>query len=157
MTIDCELQKSVMRELAWDTRVDETAIGVSAHHGVVTLNGIVGSWAEKHAAEEAAHRVAGVLDVANDIEIKPGWSTKRSDTEIAEAVRRVLEWDVFLPQRQIQSTVSDGGHVTLTGTVATRRQRDDAERIVRRLRGVRLVTNEIALLAPSVTRIEPSD
>lgn len=150
MKSDSELQKSVIRELAWDTRVDEAAVGVSVHHGVVTLNGTVGSWAEKHAAEAAAHRVAGVLDVANDIEIKPSWSTRRSDADIAEVVRSALEWNVFVPHRRIQSTVCDGGHVTLTGTVATLLQRDDAERVVGSLEGVRLVTNQIAVEPPRV-------
>lgn len=147
---DSELQKSVIQELAWDHRIDETAIGVSLHRGVVTLNGVVGSWAEKHAAEDAAHRVAGVLDVANDIEIRPAWSTRRSDADIAEAVRHALEWDAFVPERRIQSTVSDGGHVTLTGAVATLQERDDAERVIANLDGVRLVTNLIAIDAPRV-------
>lgn len=147
---DAELQKWVIQELAWDSRIDETAIGVSVHHGVVTLNGVVGSWAEKHAAEDAAHRVAGVLDVANDIEIKPPWIPRRTDTEIAEAVRHALEWDAFVPERRIQSTVCDAGHVTLTGAVTTLQQRDDAERVVASLDGVRLVTNQITIEAPAV-------
>jgi osmotically-inducible protein OsmY len=147
---DSELQKSVIQELAWDHRIDETAIGVSAHRGVVTLNGVVGSWAEKRAAEDAAHRVAGVLDLANDIEIKPAWSTRRSDADIAAAVRHALERDVFVPERRIQSTVCDGGHVTLTGAVATLQQRDDAERAVSSLDGIRLVTDLIAIDAPRV-------
>jgi osmotically-inducible protein OsmY len=147
---DAELQKWVIQDLAWDSRIDETAIGVSVHHGVVTLNGVVGSWAEKHAAEDAAHRVAGVLDVANDIEIKPSWIARRSDADIAEAVRHALEWDVFVPDRRIQSTVCDAGHVTLTGAVATLQQRDDAERAVAHLDGVRLVTNRIEIEAPRV-------
>jgi len=150
MKSDSDLQISVMHELAWDTRVDEAAIGVSVHHGVVALNGVVDGWAQKHAAEEAAHRVAGVLDVANDIEIRPCWSVKRSDADVAEAVRHALEWNVFIPQRQIQSTVCDGGHVTLSGKVGTLRQRDDAERAVRDLDGVRLVTNQIAVDAPAI-------
>lgn len=150
---DAALQKSVIQELAWDTRIDETAIGVSVHHGVVTLNGVVGSWAEKHAAEDAAHRVADVLDVANDIEIKPSWSTRHNDAEVAAAVRHALEWDVFVPDR-IQSTVCDAGHVTLTGTVATLQQRDAAERAIRNLDGVRLVTNLILVEAPRVAATE---
>jgi osmotically-inducible protein OsmY len=154
MKSDSDLQKSVMHEFAWDTRLDATAIGVSAHHGIVTLFGVVGSWAEKHAAEVAAHRVAGVLDVANDLDIKLSWSTKRSDADIAEAVRRALEWDVFIPQRQIRSTVSDGGHVALSGTVGTLAQRDDAERAVRNLEGVRLVTNQLAIEVPKIAASE---
>lgn len=154
MKTDYELQQAVIRELAWDTRVDETAIGVSVHHGVVTLNGAVPGWAQKNAAGEAAHRVTGVRDVANDIEIKPSWSARRSDSDIAEAVRHALEWDAFVPERQIQSTVTDDGHVTLTGTVAMLRQRDDAEAAVSRLAGVRLVTNQIAVEPPVVAPSE---
>ena len=150
MKSDAELQKDVMHELAWDTRIDATAIGVSVHHGVVTLTGAVASWAEKHVAEEAAHRVADVLDVANDIEIKTSWNPQRSDTDIAEAVHNALAWDVFIPERQIQSTVADNGHVTLSGMVSTLRQREDVERVVRNLTGVRMVTNEIAVAPPKV-------
>lgn len=147
---DAELQKSVIQELAWDRRIDETAIGVSVHHGIVVLDGVVGSWAEKRAAEDAAHRVAGVLDVANGIEIEPPWIARRSDADIAAAVRHALEQDVLVPDRRIQSTVRDTGHVTLTGAVATLQQRDDAERAVAQLDGVRLVTNQIEIEAPRV-------
>jgi osmotically-inducible protein OsmY len=146
-----------MRALAAESRIDGSAIGVSARHGIVTLNGTVGSWAEKHIAEEAAHRLVGVLDVANDIEIKPTWSAIHSDTEVAEAVRQALEQDL-VPQRRIHTTVCDGGHVTLSGEVSTPRQRDDAERVVRNLEGVRLVTNLLALEPPPVDdrqRLEP--
>jgi len=147
---DLELQQAVIHDLAWDGRIDEAAIGVSVHHGIVTLNGVVGSWGEKHAVEDAAHRVAGVRDVANEIEIRPAWSAHRSDADVAEAVRHALTWDAFVPDQEIQSTVCDGGHVTLTGTVATLQLRDDAERAVRNLDGVRQVTNQIAVEAPAV-------
>ena len=147
---DSELQRSVLDELAWDPRVDEAAIGVSVQRGVVTLHGVVGCWATKQAAAEAAHGVAGILDVANDIEIKPPWIAPRSDGDIAEAVRHALDWDAFVPARRIRSTVCDDGHVTLTGAVATLQQRDDAERVVANLDAVRLVTNQITVDAPVV-------
>jgi osmotically-inducible protein OsmY len=147
---DAQLKTDVMRELAWDIHIDETAIGVSAHHGVVTLNGVVDGWADKHAAEEAAHRVAGVLDVANEIEIKPSWSVTRTDADIAEAVRGALTWNRFVPGQQIRSTVTDHGTVTLTGTVQTLAQRDEADRVVREIAGVRYVANQISVEASSI-------
>jgi osmotically-inducible protein OsmY len=147
---DADLQNSVIQALALDPQVDEAAIGVSVHHGVVTLNGVVGSWAEKHAVGEAAHTVAGVLDVANAIEIRPPWVARRSDADIAEAVRRALECDTPAPGHGIQSTVCDGGHVILTGAVATLQDRDEAERVVASLDGVQGVTNRIAIAAPAV-------
>lgn len=77
-TRDSAIQQSVLRELKWDTRVDETEVGVEVDSGVVTLTGTVDSWAKRVAAQEAAHRVAGALDVANDIEVRvPGKSPLR--------------------------------------------------------------------------------
>lgn len=108
--------------------------------GVVVLTGTVSAWAKKLAAQEAAHRVKGVLDVVNDLEVAvPG---ARSDVEIAQAVRRALEWDVYVPHQAITSTV-DGGVVTLEGTVDTFSDREDALRAVRYLDGVRSVVNRI--------------
>lgn len=145
---DAQIQQEVLQELKWDTRVDATEIGVAIHKGTVTLTGTVSSWATRMAAEEAAHRVPGVLDVANDVHVKLPSSLERTDTEIAEAVRHALEWDVFVPDTRIQSTVSDG-RVTLVGTVDTVTEREDAERAVRNLAGVRGVINRIRV-APAV-------
>jgi osmotically-inducible protein OsmY len=141
---DAQIQQEVLRELKWDTRVEEAEIGVTVDRGVVTLTGSVGSYAKKLAAQEAAHRVFGVLDVANDIEVKIPGAEARSDTDIARAVRRALEWDVWVPEERITSTVADGW-VTLEGEVNVLREREDAERAIRRLAGVRGVTNKIVV------------
>src|SRR6266511_3421310 len=105
---DSEIKQAVQEEFKWDTRIKETEIGVEVKNGVVTLTGTVSSYAEKMAAQEAAHFVTGVLDVANDIEVKAPGSPGRTDTEIAQAVRHALEWDVGVPHERIRSTVSDG-------------------------------------------------
>jgi osmotically-inducible protein OsmY len=148
---DSEIQQDVLRELKWDTRVEETEVGVEVAQGVVTLTGTVSSWAKKMAAQEAAHRVAGVLDVANDIEVKAPGSLGRTDTEIAQAVRRALEWDVFVPEQRIQSTVSSGV-VTLEGNVDFWSQREDAGKAVRNLIGVRGVNNRIQIESTKVSQ-----
>jgi osmotically-inducible protein OsmY len=57
-------------------------------------------------------------------------------------VIRALEWDAFLPADKVKVSVSKGW-VTLEGEVDWRLERDDAERVVRRLTGVRGVTNLI--------------
>jgi osmotically-inducible protein OsmY len=144
---DKELRKAVVRELEWDSRTNDAALDVEVNGGVVTLVGTVSSWAKKIAAQEAAHRVHGVLDVANDLQIVVQGSDGRSDTEIAQAVRLALQWDVFVPDARIRSTVSRGW-VTLEGDVDYLSQRDDCDKIVRNLAGVRGVTNKIEV-APS--------
>jgi osmotically-inducible protein OsmY len=150
---DSEIKKAVLRELEWDTRVEETDVGVAVNEGVVTLTGTVSSWAKMMAAQEAAHRVTGVLDVANDIKVKVLGSAVRNDTDIARAVRNALEWDVFVPDTRIRSTVSDGW-VTLEGDVDFWNQRDDAEKAVRNLSGVHGVSNKIEI---KLLKVIPTD
>jgi osmotically-inducible protein OsmY len=141
---DTHIHQDVLTELKWDTRVEETDVGVEVDKGIVTLTGTVSSYAKRVAAQEAAHRVAGVLDVANDIEVRVPGSQLRTDTAIAEAVRHALEWDVHVPHEQIQTTVSRGW-VTLEGAVDYWAQREDAERAVTRLLGVHGVVNRITV------------
>jgi osmotically-inducible protein OsmY len=142
---DAEIQKAVLEELKWDGRVLATDVGVEVNEGVVTLTGRVDSFAKREAAQKAAHRVMGVLDVANDIQIHIPHTFERTDTEIAQAVRQALEWDVFVPHEKIQSTVSNG-LVTLTGAVDRWVQRDEAYHAVSKLSGVRGVVNNIRVL-----------
>jgi osmotically-inducible protein OsmY len=152
MKTDEQIHQDVLRELRWDSRVDDTEVGVEVDKGVVTLTGTVASYAKKLAAKEAAHRVTGVLDVADDIRVKTPGSLERTDTEIAQAVRHALEWDVLVPDTRITSTVSDGW-VTLEGSVDRLRERDDAERAVRHLHGVRGVWNKL-VVRPSTVQPE---
>lgn len=142
MQSDSQIQQDVLRELKWDTRVEETEVGVTVEQGIVTLTGTLSSYARKLAAQEATHRVFGVLDVANDIQVRVPGSVGRTDAEVAQAIRNALEWDVWINEGQIKSTVSNG-FVTLEGIVEVLRERDDAERAIRGLAGVRGVTNKI--------------
>jgi osmotically-inducible protein OsmY len=150
---DSDIQRDVRRELKCDSRVDETDVGVRVDAGVVTLTGTVGSWGKRVAAEEAAHRALGVLDVANDIVVKAPGKGSKTDTEIAQAVRNALAWDVFVPDTRIQSTVSQG-LVVIKGEVDSWLQREDAEKAVRNLAGVRAVGNDIAVKPPRASAAE---
>ena len=62
---DEEIQGEVIFQLGWDSRIKQTEIGVTVRKGIVTLTGTVENYAKKLAAQQAAHRVSGVLDVAN--------------------------------------------------------------------------------------------
>src|SRR3981081_4591495 len=147
---DQELQQDVLAELKWDAQVQPNEIGVSVKEGVVTLTGWVDSYLKKWSAEDAAHKVAGVKAVANDIEIK--MVTERTDPDIAEAAVHALEWDAFVPTGKVQVTVSKGW-VTLKGEVEWQYQKQDAERGVRRLTGVKGVSNLI-VVKPRATPAE---
>jgi len=146
---DSQIKTDVLNEMKWDSRIDETDVGVQVREGIVTLVGTVNVYAKKIAAREAAHRVHGVLDVVDELQVKVPGIGGRTDTEIARAVRDALEWDAFVPDDKITSTVSLG-IVTVEGLVQTWMQRADAERVVRGLSGVRGVINQITVAAKPV-------
>ena len=149
---DEQIQNNVLSELKWDARVRPNEIGVVVKDGVVTLTGWVDSYTKKWAAEEAAHRVRGVKAVANEIEVRLPSASERTDADIAAAVARALEWDAFIPLDRLDVTVAQGW-VTLKGEVEWQYQKEDAERVVRRLTGVKGVTNLITVKP----RITPSE
>jgi osmotically-inducible protein OsmY len=149
---DTQIQTDVLSELKYDARVQPNEIGVAVKDGVVTLTGWVDSYTKKWAAEEAAHRVRGVKAVANDIEVRLSTDNERTDADIAAAAVRALEWDAFISVDNLDVTVSKGW-VTLKGSVEWQYQKNDAERVVRRLTGVKGVTNLITVKP----RVTPSD
>jgi osmotically-inducible protein OsmY len=151
---DEQIQRAVLDEVKWDPRLQPNEIGVSVREGIVTLTGQVDSFTKKWAAEEAAHSVAGVLAVANDLEVRLPTGSERLDSDIAADAVRALDYDAQVPAHAVQVTVSEGW-VTLRGEVEWQFQRRAAERAVRRLAGVRGVTNLI-YVRPKV-RTEPSE
>jgi osmotically-inducible protein OsmY len=149
---DEEIQRDVIAELRWDARVKPNEIGVQVKGGVVTLTGWVDSYMKKWAAEEAAHRVKGVKAVANDVEVRLPGDSQRTDADIAAAVAQALESDASMRLEKVDVTVAKGW-VTLQGEVEWQYQKEDAERVVRRITGVKGVTNLIAV-KPRVTPSE---
>lgn len=137
---DPELQRDVLDELGWDAQTRPNEIGVTVSEGVVTLTGWVDSYARRWAAERCAHRVRGVRAVASEIEVRLPGTDERTDAEIAIAAGRALEWDSFVPAERLDVTVANGW-VMLRGEVEYGFQRRTAERELRRLRGVRGLTN----------------
>jgi osmotically-inducible protein OsmY len=148
---DEEIQRAVLEELKWDARMQPNEIGVAVIDGVVTLTGWVDNLTKKWAAEEAAHHVRGVKAVANDIEVRLPAFAERTDDEIAAAAVRALQWDALVPSDTIRVTVSHGW-VTLEGEVQRQFEEEEAERVVRRLAGVKGVVNLIAVRP----RVKPS-
>lgn len=151
MKSDLEVRQDVERELAWDPRIDAANIAVAAKQGVVTLTGQVRNFIEKWEAEDAAKRVAGVIGIANDLEVTLVGPAV-SDTDLAERVSMALQWNAAVPADAIKAVVSDGW-VTLEGSVQWYHQKAAAEDAVRSLHGVRGVTNLISIDNP----VDPQD
>ena len=145
---DQQIQRDVLAELDWDAQTRATDVGVTVADGVVTLTGRVDSYARRWAVERCAHRVRGVRAVASDLEVDLTATDRRTDADIAIAAGRALEWDSFVPAERLDVTVA-AGWVMLRGEVEFGFQRRTAERELRRLRGVRGVTNLIEVRPPA--------
>lgn len=146
-----ELRKDVMDEIKWDPELRNVAteIGVAAKDGVITLSGVVDTYWKKLSAEKAAQRVLGVRVVACDIEVKVGSIGKRTDTEIAEAVRNALRWNSAVNEDHIEVKV-DNGWVYLDGQVDFEYEKRYAQESVEDLIGVKGVTNNISMKAKPI-------
>jgi osmotically-inducible protein OsmY len=144
MRSDSDIEQDVKEELKWDPDIDATDIAVSVNKGVVTLAGFVKSFVDKYEAEAAAKRVTGVAAVANDLEVRLPSIDERPDPDIARDAVTALKGQLPLSSEQIKVIVKNG-RITLEGQVEWQYQRATAESAVRRIKGVKGVTNSIKL------------
>lgn len=140
---DKDLRQRVIDELDFDPRFDSRHIGVAIRDGVVTLTGYVNNYPEKMAAERAVWRVKGVRAVAEELEIRLAISTI-TDEDIAQRAANVLAWDTMVPADKVRIKV-ENGWITLSGMLDWQYQRESAVAAVRKLLGVRGLTNLIEL------------
>jgi osmotically-inducible protein OsmY len=138
------LRQCIIDELDFEPSIDAANIGVAVEKGVVTLTGHVANYAEKIAAERTVRRVKGVQAIAQEIEVRYPDQAKRSDDEIAQRALNILKWSVQVPADSIQVTI-EKGWTTLAGAVEWQYQRRAVESAVRKLSGIRGVTNLIEI------------
>jgi osmotically-inducible protein OsmY len=149
---DAQLRADVMAELEWDPAIRAHEVGVAVKEGVVTLTGHLENFAQEAEIERVVRRVAGVRALAIEMDVRLDPAHRRSDTDVAAAAQRALEWHTQIPMDRIQLEVARGW-VTLRGEVEWEYQRRAVESAIRTLRGVVGVSNQIHLKA----RLAPPD
>ena len=141
---DERITQDVLDELAWDPAVTLADLSVSTDRGRVVLNGTASTFGTKLEAENAAYRVGGVTSVDNRIVVDPAALDLRSDADIADDIRCVLELDYKVPDEWLSVRVIDG-IATLAGIVDWSYQRDAAEDDAAMILGVRGLFNGITV------------
>jgi osmotically-inducible protein OsmY len=141
---DSDIKDNVEAELRCNPLVDETDIAVKVASGIVTLTGYVRNFFHKYGAEDAVKRVAGVLAIANDIQLLTPQSGAVSDPELAREAVAAIRQQLPLYWQQIRPIVHQGC-VTLEGVVDEHCQSEAAEAAVRSLAGVVCVVNALGL------------
>src|SRR3977135_3689572 len=144
MRSDSEIERDVKDELQWDPDLDASDIAVYVKKGVVTLAGFVKSYTDKYEAEEAAKRCAGATAGANDLEVRMPSVDERPDPEIARDAVAAIKSQLPISSEHIKIVVKNGW-VKLEGTGEWQYQRQTAENAVRRIKGVKGVSNLIQL------------
>ena len=149
---DLEVKNNVESELSWEPGIDAAEIGVAVKDGIVTLTGRVPSYWERVEAERAAARVLGVKAIVNELDVRLANSSERTDEDIARAAVDTLKWSVFVPSNRIKVKVSKGW-ITLEGSVDWEFQKNAAERAIRKLTGIKGVSNLVEV-KPRVSKGE---
>jgi osmotically-inducible protein OsmY len=152
MRSDNDIKHDVEEELRSNPDLDATDIAVSVKGGVVTMSGYIRSFSQKWEAERTIKRVSGVTGVANDIEVRLPIFNKRPDPEIARDAVAAIQSELPYSSEHVRVTVEDGW-LTLEGQVEWNYSRHRAEAAVRRVRGVKAVTNFIQV-SPRVPPVE---
>lgn len=139
---DNDLRQGVLIELESDPKITSRDIAITANDGVVTLSGFVPTYREKSEVENAVKRVYGVRAVANDMQVQG--APRRSDPEIARDAVRALESHFGASAAQIMVTV-ENGWVNLQGPVEWQFQKSVAGSMVRNLKGVKGIMNNLEI------------
>jgi osmotically-inducible protein OsmY len=145
MKTDEQIQRNVMEELKWEPFLNASEVGVAVTEGIVTLTGEVDTFSKKQAAENAAKRVLGVKAVAEEIEVRLPSRSKRTDTDLAQAILGALKWHSSVQEDKLAVKV-ENGWVTLEGDVEWEFQRLAAKNAIDNLVGVWGVTNNIKVI-----------
>jgi osmotically-inducible protein OsmY len=138
---DPEIARDAVRVLENHILIPSDQIKVTVKDGIVTLDGNVHWQFQKRLAQSAVKKLKGVIDIVNNIEIKPKASAAQVKARIEDALRRSAEVDA----RRI-TVDTHGSTVELYGTVRSWSEKDQAERAAWSAPGVTKVENHVIVV-----------
>jgi osmotically-inducible protein OsmY len=139
-TDDTDIAKNALKALKWNSSVPNDSVQVKVENGWVNLGGEVHWNYQKDAAKRALLHLDGIKGVMNDIAIKPN----SQDTLEQKAVEAGLKRNWAIDSSNIGVKVN-GTNVTLSGTVNSLYQKEEAERIAWKTPGIYSLDNNISV------------
>ena len=137
---DAEVAKEVLTGLKDNWSVPDDKVKVKVENGWVTLDGDLHWNFQREAAKNAINYLTGVKGVTNNIKIKSETHDAIEKKDVENAIGR--SWSV--DDSDINVSVS-GTTVTLTGTVHSWYQREEAGRIAWNTPGIYFLKNELVI------------
>jgi len=138
---DVDIARSAINALEWNVSVPKNRVTISVTKGWVTLDGDVDWYYQKRAAEDAVRLLAGVRGVTNKVIVKV---LQAHATDVREKIQAALKRSAELDAKQITIDTSEG-RVTLTGTVRSWVEREDAVNAAWSAPGVMNVVDQIRI------------
>jgi osmotically-inducible protein OsmY len=139
-TSDGDIAKEIISALKWNSEVPNDKVKVKVENGWVTLDGELPWNFQKDATNNAVSNLNGVKGVSNNIKIKSEVDDAIEQNDIKSALERY--W--LIDDDDINVEVS-GTKVTLTGSVGSWFQKDEAGRIAWNAPGVEMVVNNLVV------------
>jgi osmotically-inducible protein OsmY len=136
---DEDLARAVVHALEWHVWVPNH-VKATIENGWVTLTGAVTWDYQRSAAEESLRYLSGVKGITNSITLKAGVKA----VAVKEAIEKVLKRDAEIDEKNIKVT-TEGGKVTLSGTIRTWTERDEVASAAWRTPGVTEVENDLVV------------
>jgi osmotically-inducible protein OsmY len=138
---DREISNAIDDALINDPGTPAVNIDISTREGIVTLNGTVNNLLARDRAQAIAETVKGVRGVINRLTVE---APLREDDDIREDVVNALLMDPVTEAWEIKANVTDG-MVILSGTVDSWQERRLAGKVVKSVRGVKEIDNNITI------------
>ena len=145
---DADIADHIRSVFELDYQVPDERLSVSVIDGIATLAGNVDWSYQRDAAENDAAMILGVIDIVDEITIN---QPQASAADISSGIARAFARNAELYDDNIDVT-TDGGNVTLSGTVATWSEYNMAYDIAWMSPGVTSVTNNVAVLLAYIDR-----
>jgi osmotically-inducible protein OsmY len=137
---DNDIATEIVNAFKWNWEVPADKVTAKVEKGWVTLEGQVEFNFQRDHAQEAVRKLLGVTGVSNNITVKPRTDDAIEKADIESALKR--NWSVS--DKDIRVTVS-GHRATLTGTVNSWYEKDEAGRIAWNAPGVWNVVNDLVV------------